>query len=145
MTKPPTWFAAVVAVALLWNIVGLLAILADLRQAAADGAAPAAQEQALRAARPLWSVAASVVAVVGGTLGCLMLLFRRPESLALLWASLAGVVVQDIGIFAVAGVGKEAGPVPFILQGLVLAIAIGLVCLARHSASQGWLMQRGGG
>lgn len=50
MTKPPMWFAAVVAVTLLWNIVGLLAILADLRQAAVDGAAPAAQEQALRAA-----------------------------------------------------------------------------------------------
>lgn len=139
MNRPPVWFTAVVAVALAWNIIGLLAVVSDLRLSATDVAALPAEQQALRQARPLWSVAASIVAVVGGTLGCLALLLRKRESLVLLAASLVGVVLQDIGIFVVAGVGPGAGPVPFILQSLVLAIAVGLVFLARHAARRGWL------
>lgn len=137
--KPPRWFTVVVAVALLWNILGLLAVLADLRLSPADIAALPEQQQALYKARPLWSVGASLVAVVGGTLGCLALLLRKRASLALLYASLLGVVLQDIGIFIAAGAGKLAGPVPFILQGLVLVIAAGLVFLAHRAASRSWL------
>ena len=139
MNRPPVWFTVLVGVALAWNVLGLLAVLADLRLSAADVAALPAQQQALYNARPLWSVGASIVAVVGGTLGCVALLLRRRASLVLLYASLIGVVFQDIGIFIVAGAGKVANPVPFILQGLVLAIAVGLIFLARHAASKTWL------
>jgi len=124
---------------LLWNVLGLLAVLADLRLSAADIAALPAQQQALYAARPLWSVGASIVAVVGGTLGCLALLLRKRASLILLYASLLGVVLQDIGIFIIAGAGKLANPVPFILQGLVLVISVGLISLAHHAARKAWL------
>jgi len=139
MNKPPAWFTAVVALALAWNVIGLVAVFSDLRLSAADVAALPAEQQALRQARPLWSVAGSIVAVVGGTLGALALLVRRREALGLLAASLIGVVLQDIGIFIVAGFGRGAGAVPFVLQGLVLAIAIGLLVLARHAARRAWL------
>jgi hypothetical protein len=139
MNRPPLWFTAVVVVALLWNILGLLAVLADLRLSAADIAALPAQQQALYKARPLWSVGASIVAVVGGTLGCLALLLRKRLSLILLYASLVGVVFQDIGIFIVAGAGKVANPVPFILQGLVLIVSVGLIFLGRRAAGRSWL------
>ncbi len=91
MNRPPVWFTVVVAVALAWNVLGLLAVLADLRLSAADIAALPAQQQALYNARPLWSVGASIVAVVAVTLGCLALLFRRRPSLVLLYASLIAV------------------------------------------------------
>jgi hypothetical protein len=139
MNRPPAWFTVVIAIALLWNILGLLAVLADLRLSAADIAALPAQQQALYHARPLWSVGASIVAVLCGTLGCLALLLRKRASLILLYASLLGVVLQDIGIFIIAGAGKVANPVPFILQGLVLVIAVGLIFLARHAGSRAWL------
>ena len=139
MNRPPLWFTVVVAVALLWNVLGLLAVLADLRLSAADIAALPAQQQALYKARPLWSVGASILAVVGGTLGCLALLLRKRASLILLYASLLGVVLQDFGIFIVAGAGRVANPVPFILQGLVFVISAGLIFLGRHAASRAWL------
>lgn len=139
MNRRPIWFTVVVAIALVWNVLGLLAVLADLRLSAADIAALPAQQQALYKARPLWSVGASIVAVVGGTLGCLALLLRRRASFFLLYASLLGVVLQDIGIFIVAGAGRVANPVPFILQGLVLVISVGLIFLAHHAASRSWL------
>ena len=139
MNRPPIWFTVVIGIALLWNILGLLAVLADLRLSAADIAALPGQQQALYGPRPPWSVGASIVAVVGGTLGCLALLLRMRASLILLYASLLGVVLQDIGIFIVAGAGKVANPVPFILQGLVLVVSVGLIFLARHASSRAWL------
>ena len=105
----------------------------------ADIAALPAQQQALYKARPLWSVGASIVAVVGGTLGCLALLLRKRAALILLYASLLGVVLQDFGIFVVAGAGRVANPVPLVLQGLVLVISVALIYLGRHAASRVWL------
>ncbi len=139
MKKPPLWFTILVAVALLWNLAGLFAVVADLRLTAADIAALPAEQQALYAARPFWSVIASVVAVAGGTLGCIGLLLRKRWSLVLLYASLIGVVLQDIGIFLIAGAAKSGNPVAFVLQGVVLLIAIGLVVLARRAAGRSWL------
>jgi hypothetical protein len=139
MSKPPLWFTLLVAIALLWNLAGLFAVIADLRLSAADIAALPAEQQALYAARPLWSVAASVVAVVGGTLGCLALLLRSRWSLALFYLSLAGVFAQDIGIFLVAGGARSGNSVAVVLQGLVLVIAIALIALARHASGKSWL------
>jgi hypothetical protein len=138
MKKPPVWFFVVAVIALLWNAAGLMAIIADLQMSAADIAALPADQQALYAARPGWSVVGSVVAVVGGTLGCLLLLLRKRLAVPMFALSLAGIVVQDIGVFVVAGAGK-GDPVPIVLQGLVLIIAIGLLFLARKARANAWL------
>jgi hypothetical protein len=139
VSKPPVWFTSLAAIALLWNLAGLLAVVADLRLSAADIAALPAQQQALYAARPLWSVVASVVAVVAGTLGCIALVLRKRWALGLLYLSLMGVGIQDIGIFLIAGAAQLGNPVPLVLQGLVLVIAIGLIALARRGATTSWL------
>ena len=133
MTRVPVWFTVLAAVALLWNLAGLFAVVADLRLSAADIAALPAEQQALYAARPFWSVVASVVAVGGGTLGCLGLLLRRRWSLLLLYASLTGIVIQDVWIFLIAGAAKSGSPVPFVQPGVVLLVAIGLIALARRA------------
>ncbi|MFN7987933.1 MAG: hypothetical protein U0529_10700 [Thermoanaerobaculia bacterium] len=88
-------------VALVRNVLGLLAVLVDLRLSAADVAALSAEQQALCGARPPWSAGASILSV--------------------------------------AGAGRLANPVPFVPQGLVLAIPVGLVFLARHAAGRNWL------
>ncbi len=139
MPKLPLWFRLLSAVALLWNLAGLFAVMADLRLSAADIAALPAQQQALYAARPSWSVAASLIAVLGGTLGCVALLIRSRWALSLFYASLAGVVLQDIGIFVIAGAARNGNPVPIVLQAIVVAVAIALIVLARQAAKRSWL------
>lgn len=140
MNRPPRWFTVLAVLALLWNLAGLFAVVADLRLSAADIAALPLDQQALYRARPGWSVVASVVAVVGGTLGCVGLLLRRRWAVPALAASLVGVVVQDIGIFVVAGAASVAGPVPVALQSVVFAIAVGLLMLARRAGARSWLL-----
>lgn len=139
MSKPPIWFFVLAVIALLWNVAGLMAVVSDLRLSASDIAALPPDQQALYAARPSWSTVASVVAVVAGSLGCVLLLARKRLAVLLFVASLAGVVVQDLGIFIVAGAGKGGDHVPFILQGLVLVVAVGLLLFARRAQGKSWL------
>lgn len=139
MSKPPLWFTVLAALALLWNVVGLAAVFADFQLSAADIAALPAEQQAAYAARPTWSIVASVVAVVCGTLGCVALLLRKRWASALFSLSLVGVIVQDTGLFLVAGAANLRDPVPLVLQGVVLVIAVGLVLLARRATVKSWL------
>lgn len=139
MNKAPGWFLPVAIVALLWNLLGCFAFASDLMLAPADVAKMSAEQQALYAARPAWAVAATAVAVVGGALGCIGLILRKRWALPLFVLSLAGVVVQDVGLFVLADGASLAGPVAVALQGVVLLVAIGLVLLARKAIHNGWI------
>lgn len=139
MTKPPAWFYVLAGLALLWNVAGLLAVVADLRLSAADIAALPPEQQAMYAARPLWSVVGSVIAVVAGTLASLLLLLRKHWAIALFGISLLGVVIQDLGIFVVTRAAKTGDMTPLVLQSLVLVIAVALLVLARRARANGWL------
>jgi len=137
MEQAPKWFVPVAVVALLWNLLGCAAYLADVMLKPEDIARLTAAQQAMYAARPSWSVAATAVAVWFGTAGCVGLIMRQRWAKALFIISLAGVIGQDAWLFGMSGVA--AGAAAAVLQGLVLVVAIALVLLARKAASRGWL------
>lgn len=139
MNTSPTWFKAVSVLALLWNLLGCLAFAADLRLTPDDLAKLPEAQQALYAARPAWTLAATAAAVLGGALGCLGLLFGKRWAQAVLWLSLLGIVVQDIGLFVLIDGARLAGPVAVVMQSIVLLVGIGLVVLARRATARGWL------
>ncbi len=139
MSKAPLWFTGLVAIALLWNLAGLAAVVADLQPSATDIEALPRSQQAFYHARPLWSVCASLLAVVGGALGCMGLLFRKRLALSVLYASLLGILVQDAGFVLVSRVAGQLAAVSIVLQGTVFAIGIGLVLLARLALRRTWL------
>jgi hypothetical protein len=139
MNKAPKWYMPVAIVALLWNLIGCAAYLADVTLTPEDVAKMSAAQQALYNSRPAWAVAATAIAVWGGAAGCVGLILRRRWATPLLIASLAGVIVQDIGLFGMTDVVAQEGPKVLVLQGLVLVIAVGLVLLARKATARGWL------
>lgn len=141
MNPPSKTYRWASALALIWNLIGVAAIAATLLATPADRAAWPAAEQALHQARPLWSVAGSVLAVGAGTLGCWGLLRRRRWSLPWLAASLLGIGLQDVGL-ALAQRAAGVGPLPtavLVLQGLVLVIGLALLSMGRRAAQRGWL------
>ena len=77
--------------------------------------------------------------MLGGALGCLGLLFGKRWAQAVLWLSLLGIVVQDIGLFVLIDGARLAGPVAVVMQSIVLLVGIGLVVLARRATARGWL------
>ncbi len=139
MNRPPSWFTAVVVVALLWNLLGCIAFFSDLRLSPEALAALSESQQALYAARPAWAVGATALAVFGGVLGCLGLLLRQRWAYPVLVLSLVGILVQDFGLFVLADGATLAGPVVVAMQALVLAVGIGLVLLSRRGIARGWL------
>ena len=139
MTPAPKWFRPVAIVALLWNLLGCLAFLADLMITPERLSKMTAAQQAMYAARPAWAVVASAFAVWGGALGCVGLILRKRWSNPLLIASLAGVIVQDIGLFGMTNAASQAGAPVLALQGLVLVICAALVGLGRKASESGWL------
>ena len=139
MNPAPEWYLPVAILALLWNLLGCAAYLGDVMLTPDDIAKMSPDQQALYAARPAWAVAATAIAVWGGAAGCLGLVLRKRWALPLLLLSLAGVIVQDVALFVVSSAAAQAGTVAYVLQGLVLAIAIGLVLLARKAIARGWI------
>ena len=137
MSARPKWYLPVSILALFWNLMGCAAYLSDVMLSTEDIAAMDATQQALYNSRPAWAVAATAVAVWGGAAGCIGLILRKRWSARLLEISLAGVIVQDIGLFILSGVNP--GTFVIVMQGLVLLIAIGLVVLSRKAIANHWL------
>lgn len=138
MERAPRWFLPVAIAALLWNLLGCVAYLADVMITPEALAKMTAAQQAMHNARPAWSVAATAIAVWGGAAGCVGLIMRKRWATPLLVASLAALVVQDVSLYTL----SEAAPIDttaLALQGCVLLIGIALVMLARRATARGWL------
>lgn len=139
MGPTPKWYLPVTIVALLWNLMGCAAYLADVMMTPADLAKLSAAQQAMYAARPAWSVAATAIAVWFGALGCLGLILRKRWATPVLVVSLLGVLGQDFWFVALSGSMSAAGPVALVLQCVVLVISIALVFLGRKATARGWI------
>jgi hypothetical protein len=139
MTPAPKWFFVVAVVALLWNLLGCMAFASDAMMTKEAIAKLSENEQALYNARPAWSIAATGVAVVAGALGCVALLLRKRWATPLLGASLLGVLGQDISLFGMAPDLSAINPAVFVLQGMVLLIAIGLLILSLRAGKLHWI------
>lgn len=129
MTTFPRWYTPVVVLAIVWNALGCFAVFSDLSLTPEQVAAmPQAMQDAYQQ-RPTWSVIASAVAVLGGLLGSLLLAQKNPRAPVLLWASLVGVVLQDISFALNASSRALMDTLTLLMQGAVLVIALLLLKL----------------
>ena len=135
-SQPPKWFWAASGVALLWNLMGVMAFVAQMTL---DLEPLAEAERAFHEATPAWATAAFAVAVFGGTVGCIALLLRKSWAFLMLVICLAGIVIQ-ISHSLFIGNGIEVfGPQGLVLPALTFGIGAALVWFARYSTIQGWL------
>ena len=137
MEQHPKWYRPVAIVALLWNLIGCAAYLADVMLTPEAVAKMTAAQQAMYAARPAWSVAATAIAVWGGAAGCFSLIRRRRWATPLLVVSLLGLMAQDVSLFLLSG-APPIDATSVVLQGMVFLIGVALVWLARTAAVRGW-------
>lgn len=133
----PKWFMPVAVLALLWNLIGCAAYLADVTITPEAVAQMSADQRALYESRPAWAVAATAFAVWGGAAGCVALLLRQRVATALFGISLIGLIGQDLGLFVLAGVPVGGAVVG--MQATVFAIAVALLLLARRAEAEGWI------
>lgn len=139
MNTPPKWFYFVVTVALIWNIIGLIAVGFNLLITEEQLALLPTEQQQLMQNTPVWSVIASAVAVITGTLGCVLLLLKKQLSQLLFIISILALVIQDIALFVVLNTTALLGITPLIMQTIVFIIALGLYLLSRKAKSNNWI------
>ena len=124
------------AVALLWNVAGAANYLVQMMNAdALDGYREA--ERAIIEGRPAWATGAFAIAVFGGAIGCLLLLFRKSAALYFFVASLLGVMVTLIHALGVVGWTLDLGTLMPELMSLVVAAF--LVWYSKHAEGRSWL------
>ncbi len=131
-------FWAIGAVALIWNVMGVINFFMQMN-ADALVAMPESQ-RAIIEGRPAWATGAFAIAVLGGALGCLLLLLRKSIATYFFIVSLLGMIVHMIPYLGMTGSTIKFGPVEismFILMPLVVAVF--LIWYSKQAQSKGWI------
>lgn len=137
----PMWFWIVAVVALLWNLMGLMAFVMDIT-ASAETLASQYDEVELAAVKqiPNWAKGAYGVAVIFGVLGCIGLLMRKKWAFPCFVLSLAGVLVQHSYFYFMSDMIQIMGAVVLPLMISVLVVAIALAAASQRWMVKGWLV-----
>ncbi len=138
-SKPATWFWIVSGIALLWNLLGVMAYMAQVTLSPEALQALPENERTLIEATPAWATGAFAIAVWGGTLGAILLLLRRTFATPILIISLIGVVVQMIHAFFISNSIEVYGPGGMAMPAMVMIFAIFLIWFSRKAAARGWM------
>ncbi len=127
------WVIAVIA--LIWNGLGIINFFVQMNPEVIE--AYRDSERAIIVGRPLWATSGFALAVFGGGVGAVLLLFRRSAAHYLFIASLLGVVVtmtHALGVDISFGVGEI---VAIIL--LPIAVALYLIWYSKLVIRKGWV------
>jgi hypothetical protein len=90
--------------------------------------------------RPAWASLACAVAVFGGVLGGLLLLFRKSASFYALTASLIGMVITGIHTFGVVTSQNKLSHINVVMMTLMpLLVAALFIWYSRQAESRGWI------
>ncbi|HOX83164.1 MAG TPA: hypothetical protein PLJ60_18155 [Chryseolinea sp.] len=138
-SKPATWFWIVSILALVWNLMGVMAYIMQVMMSPEEMQALPENQRTFYESTPAWATGAFAVAVWGGAMGCILLLLRRKLATPILIISLAGILVQMYHSFFVSNSFEVFGPGGMIMPIMVLVIAIGLIWFARKATAKGWM------
>ena len=136
--KAPTWFMVVGILALIWNLLGVVAYVTQVTMSPEALALLPEAQRDLYANTPVWATAAFAVAVNGGALGCLLLVLRKNLAGLFLQLSLIGVLVQMAHSFFMTNSFEVFGPSGMVMPVMVILISIYLVVLAAKAKVKCW-------
>lgn len=135
----PIWFWVISVIALLWNLVGLLAFAGQMMMTEETLATLPEEQQALYQNIPVWVIVCFAIAVLAGVLGSLLLLFRSRLAVACLFLSLLGVIGQYGHMFFMTKTMEVVGIGAMVLPVLVVIISIALVPFSKLCQRKGIL------
>lgn len=120
---------------LLWNVMGCINFFVQMNPEMV--AAYRESEQAMIQSRSLWSTIGFVIAVFGGTLGCVLLLLKKSTAFYLFVSSFIGVVITTLHALTL-GVQFEMGEVIGIIM-MPSIVALFLIWYVQYCKTKGWL------
>jgi hypothetical protein len=134
----PSWFNVAAILALVWNLLGVMAFASHMMMTSEMIAELPLVEQKLYDAVPLWATAAFAVAVFAGALGSLALLMKKSICYPLLFASFVGAVIQMFHSFFISNSYEVYGPEGTIMPIMVIVIGLVLVVFSAKGHKNNW-------
>jgi len=131
-------FYIISAIALIWNILGVIAYLGQVYMSQEIKEALPTAEQAYYANMPNWVTGVFAIAVFSGVLGCIFLLLRKNIAIYLLSISLVAVIAQFI-YNTLIQTDMEVTMLKMIWPALIILIAVFLVWFAKNSKTNGYI------
>lgn len=138
-TRPPKMFYGISGAALIWNLLGVWAYIAQVTMSQEALAALPDAERALYENMPAWATGAFAVAVFAGAIGSLLLLLRKALALPVLIVSMAGVLIQMVHNFLLSDALEVMGPASAIGPVIVVIIGAYLIWFANDAKGKGWI------
>lgn len=135
----PTWFWVVTILALVWNLMGVMAYIEQVTLTAEALAAMSEAERSLYQNTPAWANGAFAIAVFGGTMGCVLLMLKNAAATITLIVSFVAIIVQMGHAFFLSNSFEVFGPGGFIMPVMVIVIAGLLIWFAKSSEEKGWI------
>ena len=135
----PKWFKAVVALALVWNLMGIFNFYTQITLSEEALAALPLAEQELMNTTPLWSLVAFAIGVFGGSLGCIALYIQKKWAFYPLLFSLIAVMAQmGYWLFFTKAI-KVYGNSTYFMPTVVIVVAFLLFRLSKNGIDKGYL------
>jgi len=136
---PPSWLKTVAWAALVWNLLGVIAFATQALMTPDMISQLPQEQQAAYENTPLWASITFAVAVLAGTLGCVLLLFKKALARELFIISLAAVILQQYYNFIVIDSLAMFGASAVFMPVLVILVAISLLVISQQGKTQRWL------
>jgi len=138
LRKPSIWFWIITVLALLWNLMGVGAFIADMMMTPETLAEvyPANEVEFLKT-YPSWTKIFYGLATVGGFLGCMGLIFRKRWALGMFVLSLFGVVIQQAhAIFMTDSIAVFGNATAIYFPIAILVIAVLMILFTKSSIAK---------
>jgi hypothetical protein len=134
----PSWFTTAAVLALVWNLLGVMAFAGQMMMTPEMIAELPQAEQDLYASTPVWATIAFAVAVIAGALGCVGLLMKKSWCYQLFVASFLSVIIQMFHSFFISNSFEVYGPGSTIMPIMVIVIAFVLVRFSAKGNNNNW-------
>lgn len=138
-SRPPRSFYVISALALAWNLLGVVFYVMDVTMTDEAMAALDPAHRALMESTPSWLIGVYALAVHTGALGCLLMILRKAWAIPVLVVSLLCIVVQMGWSMTMTEAIEVLGGGVMAQAAVITVIGIYLVWYSRRAKDNGWL------
>jgi small-conductance mechanosensitive channel len=138
-TKPTIVFWVIGVLALIWNILGVMAYLAQAYMTDEALSLLPQEDQDFFNNYPAWVTAAFAISVFAGLFGCIALLMRKQVAVWLFTLSLLGVLTQQVYNFFIQDDITLTGP-KMIMPLVIIIICFFLMWFAKAQKKNGVIL-----
>ena len=138
-TKPTTTFWIITILALLWNIMGVIAYIMQVTMTPEAIAALPENQRAMYTDVPAWATSAFALATWGALLANLLLLMRRKLAGPVFVASFFAILVSMYHSFFMTNMIGVSGAAGTLLPISIILIGAFMIFFTRSAAAKNWL------